>query len=173
MLGLAVGTGATFTHYPATLRHLTAMDVSGAMLHDAHVKFLTVPFPVRLMQGDVQTLPFGDASFDTVVSSLGCCGIPDPARLFAEVQHVLRPGGQFLALEHVRPPHRLLAAVADTIDPVFDRLIGCHPNRPTVDLLHDAGFHVTVLEQRLGGILVTLHATPASGNAHLVRAGAP
>lgn len=161
VLELGVGTGATFPHYPQDLRSLTALDLSSAMLREAHLKALALPFPVRLMRGDFQNLPFGDACFDTVVSSLGLCGIPDPARLFSQVRRVLRPGGQLLALEHVRPPNRWLGALADASDPAFDHFVGCHPNRRTPDLLRDAGFQVEVLDRRLGGILLTLRARPA------------
>lgn len=33
-------------------------------------------------------------------------------------------------LEGVCPPNALLASVADLLDPLFDHIIGCHPNRP-------------------------------------------
>ncbi|OLV17286.1 class I SAM-dependent methyltransferase [Deinococcus marmoris] len=160
VLELGVGTGATFAHYPLSLHSLTALDVSGAMLRGARVKALPLPFPVRLMQRDFQTLPFPEGSFDTAVSSLALCGIPDPQRLFSELRRVLRPGGQLLALEHVRPPNALLASVANLLDPLFDHVVGCHLNRPTSELLHNAGFRVEVRERRLGGILVALKATP-------------
>lgn len=160
VLELGVGTGATFAHYPPSLHSLTALDVSGAMLRGAQVKALHLPFPVRLMQRDFQTLPFPGASFDTAVSSLALCGIPGPERLFSELRRVLRPGGQLLALEHVRPPNALLASVADLLDPLFDHVVGCHPNRPTPELLRGAGFRVEEQERRLGGILVALRATP-------------
>lgn len=162
VLELGVGTGATFRHYPETLSSLTALDVSSTMLHAAQIMSLSLPFPVRLMQCDFQTLPFSDQSFDTVVSSLAFCGIPDPACLFAEVRRVLKPGGQLLALEHVRPPNSLLGSVSDLIDPMFDQVIGCHPNRRTPDLLQAAGFKVRLQDRRLAGIVVSLIAVPAA-----------
>lgn len=163
VLELGVGTGATFAHYPPGLTRLTALDLSAAMLRVARLKALTLPFPVQFVRRDFQTLPFEDGRFDTVVSSLGLCGIPDPARLFMEVRRVLRPGGQLLALEHVRPPNRWLGVAADLIDPVFDHLVGCHPNRPTAEWLRASGFTVQVVERRLAGILVALRAVPGEG----------
>ncbi|EYB66300.1 MULTISPECIES: class I SAM-dependent methyltransferase [Deinococcus] len=160
VLELGVGTGATFAHYPDTVQCLTALDLSGGMFHQAHLKALTLPFPVHFVQHDAQTLPFEDTRFDTVVSSLALCGIPDPSRLFAEVRRVLRPGGRLLALEHVRPPNPWLGRMADLIDPVFDPVVGCHPNRPTPELLRAASFAVEVRERHLGGVLVTLEAFP-------------
>ncbi|PNY80332.1 class I SAM-dependent methyltransferase [Deinococcus koreensis] len=160
VLELGVGTGATFAHYPGTLVSLTGLDVSPEMLSRAQARATGLPFPVRLVQHDFQTLPYGPASFYTVTSSLGLCGIPDPAGLFGEVRRVLRPGGQLLALEHVRPPQVWLGLVADGIDPLFERFVGCHANRPTPHLLREAGFTVEVLERRLAGILVDIRATP-------------
>lgn len=160
VLELGVGTGATFAHYPGTLVSLTGLDVSPEMLSRAQARATGLPFPARLVQHDFQTLPYGPASFDTVTSSLGLCGLPDPAGLFGEVRRVLRPGGQLLALEHVRPPQAWLGLVADGIDPLFERFVGCHANRPTPRLLREAGFTVEVLERRLAGILVAVRATP-------------
>lgn len=158
VLELGAGTGATFAHYPADLTSLTAVDVSGGMLAHAHAKSLTLPFPVTFRQLDYQTLPFPDASFDTVVSSLGLCGIPDPPHLFADVKRVLRQEGQLLAVEHVRPSHPTLALVTDLIDPAFEHFAGCHANRATPTLLRAAGFRVDLLDQRFAGILVALRA---------------
>ena len=165
VLELGVGTGATFRHYPQTLSSLTALDVSSTMLHEAQILALSLPFPVRLKQCDFQTLPFADQSFDTVVSSLALCGIPDPARLFADVRRVLKPGGQLLALEHVRPPNSLLGTASDLIDPLFDQVIGCHPNRPTPALLQAAGFEVRLQDRRLAGIVVSLIAVPTAAES--------
>ena len=42
------------------------------------------------------------ASVDAVVSTLVLCTVPDPAATLREVRRILRPGGRFLFLEHVR-----------------------------------------------------------------------
>jgi SAM-dependent methyltransferase len=132
------------------------------MLARARVKAATLPFPVRLQAADFQTLPFGAASFDTVTSSLALCGIPDPPRLFAEIRRVLRPGGQLLALEHIRPPNPLLAALADLGDPLYDHFVGCHLNRRTPELLREAGFTVAILRRTFFGMGVALVAEPVA-----------
>jgi len=46
--------------------------------------------------GDVQLLPFHDATFDTVLCTEVAEHIPDPPALFAEIVRVLKPGGHLL-----------------------------------------------------------------------------
>ena len=160
VLELGVGTGATFAHYGENLLGLTGLDLSEKMLEKAQARADALPFPVELWQTDFQRIPFGDGSFDTVSSSLGLCGIPDPALLFSEIRRVLRPGGRLLALEHVRPPNAILGLGADAIDPVWDRIVGCHANRQTLRLLEQSGFKLRILERQLLGVLVSVIAEP-------------
>ncbi|GII05165.1 class I SAM-dependent methyltransferase [Planobispora takensis] len=52
---------------------------------------------IELVTGDMRDLPFGDGSYDLVVSSLAVHNIPDAegrARAVAEAFRVLRPGGR-------------------------------------------------------------------------------
>jgi SAM-dependent methyltransferase len=48
---------------------------------------------VAFQVGDVAALPFADASFDVVVSTLSAHHWPNPAAGLAEIHRVLRPGG--------------------------------------------------------------------------------
>jgi SAM-dependent methyltransferase len=48
---------------------------------------------VAFQIGDVAALPFDDASFDVVVSTLSAHHWPNPAAGLAEIHRVLRPGG--------------------------------------------------------------------------------
>jgi ubiquinone/menaquinone biosynthesis C-methylase UbiE len=158
VLELGIGTGATLKHY-AGISSLTGLDLSEAMISKAREKVNNLAFKTDLRVQDFQTLEFESSSFDTVTSSLGLCGIPDPEKLFLEIRRVLCPGGKLLALEHVRPPNAFLGLLADAINPVWDHFIGCHPNRKTKDLLENAGFKVQVLERHYLGILIALECS--------------
>jgi SAM-dependent methyltransferase len=54
--------------------------------------------PANIIQGSAQSLPFGDASFDTVVSTFPSEYIYDPDTI-AEGERVLRPGGRLIVVE--------------------------------------------------------------------------
>ncbi|NJN84326.1 MAG: methyltransferase domain-containing protein, partial [Caldilineaceae bacterium] len=49
---------------------------------------------VEFVEGEVETLPFADASFDVVISNGVIDLIPDKDAVFSEVFRVLRPGGR-------------------------------------------------------------------------------
>jgi ubiquinone/menaquinone biosynthesis C-methylase UbiE len=70
VLEVAVGTGLNLPHYPDTVR-LTGVDFSPAMLDQARRRAAGLGRDVVLIEADAQALPFPDASFDTVVCTLG------------------------------------------------------------------------------------------------------
>jgi arsenite methyltransferase len=57
---------------------------------------------VEVVDGDMRALPFGEASFDAVVSSLAIHNVEDAAdreRACHEIARVLRPGGRVAVLD--------------------------------------------------------------------------
>jgi ubiquinone/menaquinone biosynthesis C-methylase UbiE len=54
---------------------------------------------LRFVAGDIERLPFADASFDGILLSGVVHHFPDPSRCAAEVFRVLRPGGRFVAFD--------------------------------------------------------------------------
>jgi SAM-dependent methyltransferase len=84
--------------------------------------------------GDVQSLPFEDGSFDTVVAAWMLYHVPDLNRGLGEVARVLRPGGALVAvtnsLLHLSE-FRELIAYPDVLRETFNRengeeLLGKH-----------------------------------------------
>jgi ubiquinone/menaquinone biosynthesis C-methylase UbiE len=101
-LEVAIGTGLNLPLYPDDVR-LTGIDFSPGMLAIARRRAAELNREVDLREADAQQLPFDDASFDTVVCTLGLCSVPDERVAIAEMSRVLRPGGLLLLLDHVRP----------------------------------------------------------------------
>lgn len=159
VLDLGAGTGANFAYYPREVRHVVALDPELGMLATADGKREAATVPVVIVAGSAESLPFPDATFDTVVATLVFCTIGDPGRAIAEVARVLAPGGRVLMLEHVRSSNPLLGIVMDAATPL-QRLVaaGCHLNRKTHGLVARAGFSVEVLRRRALGCVVEIEA---------------
>ena len=54
---------------------------------------------VHLQLGTVEALPYGDASFDRVISNGVLNLVPDKAAAFSQACRVLRPGGRFVVAD--------------------------------------------------------------------------
>ncbi|HKX09023.1 MAG TPA: methyltransferase domain-containing protein [Stellaceae bacterium] len=96
VLDIATGTGLAAEAAAALVGphgHVTAADLSPAMVERARERLGTLP-NVTLAIEDGQALSLPDASFDSIVCSMGLMFFPDPARGLAEFHRVLRPGGR-------------------------------------------------------------------------------
>jgi len=158
VLEVGIGTGRTLAFYPPGCR-VTGIDPSREMLERARrrARRLKVQVDLRLMAAE--QLEFAEDSFDTVVSSLVFCSVIDPDRALAEIGRVLRPQGQLLMIEHVRPDTHRLGRLFDRLDPWWYRR-SCHLARRTPDAVGKAGFEVLEEERWLKSVFVALRATP-------------
>jgi ubiquinone/menaquinone biosynthesis C-methylase UbiE len=150
VLELAIGTGRNMALYPPTVR-VTGVELSEEMLARARQRAHELGLSVDLRLGDVQDLPFADASFDTVMITFALCTIPDERRALAEAFRVLRPGGRLVAVEHVRSPVGAVRAVQRLLDPLAVRFAADHLTREPLDHLGPVGFEIeTVQRSKLG-----------------------
>lgn len=161
VLEVAVGTGRNLPFYPAGVR-LTGVDFSPAMLARARTRAAESNREIDLRVSDAQALPFDDASFDTVVCTLGLCGFPDHRLAIAEMHRVLRPQGTLLLLDHVGSHHRVIYFGQWLLERVTSRTIGDYMTRRPLPLVEQAGFVVTSQERLKAGTVERLSATTAS-----------
>lgn len=152
VLEIAVGTGRNFGLYPPDVR-LTGIELSPQMLEIARARAQDSGREIDLRLGDAEALPFPDESFDTVVCTLSLCSIPDDRKAVAEVRRVLRPGGTFLLLEHVRSPNPVVRAGQRLLEPINTRFEGDHLLREPLEYLRAEGFEVEQLERSKAGIV--------------------
>ncbi len=104
---------------------------------------------------DVQSLPFADQFFDTVVFSLVFCSVPDPVRGLAEVWRVLKPDGLLIFIEHVRPSGGTLRRIVDIANPAWNAFTReCNINRDTLPAIKSAGFAIESVRHGGRGLLV-------------------
>ena len=145
VLEIGGGTGANLPHYRNVDRVIVA-EPDPFMRKRLDQKLADVCVPVEVSTAGAETLPFPDGSFDTVVSTLVLCTVPDQEVALDEVRRVLRPGGRLLFIEHVRAAGST-ARWQDRIEPLWGRLLGgCHPNRDTVAAIEEAGFEIETFE---------------------------
>jgi ubiquinone/menaquinone biosynthesis C-methylase UbiE len=144
VLEIGAGTGANLRFYRSA-DQVTASEPSAAMRARLAAKLGQAEVPIDVVNAAAGALPFPDASFDAVVSTLVLCTVPDQRQALGEIRRVLRPGGRPVFFEHVRG--RGPAALAqDMITPLTRVLAaGCHPNRDTAAALAAAGFGIETI----------------------------
>ena len=147
VLEIGAGTGANLAHYNGNLESLVFTEPEPAMLKRLQAKARDQAPLAKVLRAPVEDLPFEDASFDTVVSTLVLCGVDDQARSVREIRRVLKPGGRFLFLEHVRSDDPALARFQDRMNWLNRIVVVCDCNRPTLSTIEAAGFTVAELEQ--------------------------
>jgi ubiquinone/menaquinone biosynthesis C-methylase UbiE len=132
VLEIGAGTGVNLEHYGAGVTELVLTEPEEPMAKRLEARAAAAGRPAQVVRAPAEQLPFPDDSFDTAVCTLVLCTVRDPQRALAEIDRVLKPGGQLLFLEHVRADDPKVAKWQDRIAP-FWRPVGhgCNCNRPT------------------------------------------
>jgi ubiquinone/menaquinone biosynthesis C-methylase UbiE len=152
VLEIGIGTGRNLPHYRADVS-LIGIELSPAMLEIARARARELRREVDLRVGDAQALEFPDESFDAAVCTLSLCTIPDDRAAVAEVRRVLRPGGRFLLLEHVRSPVLPVRLGQRLLDPLAVRFEADHLLREPLEYLRAERFEVERFERSKLGIV--------------------
>jgi len=147
---LDAGCGAGLLALLAALRgaEVSGLDASGALLAIARERLPTSD----LREGDLETLPFADASFDAVTAVNSLFYAADMSTAMQELVRVARPGGRIVVTAW-GPPDRceFLAAVMPALGPLMPPPPpGASPPRPgglsqpgaLAAVLTQAGLHV-------------------------------
>jgi ubiquinone/menaquinone biosynthesis C-methylase UbiE len=145
VLEIGAGTGGNVGHYGQAVTSLTLTEPDVFMLKRLE-RAADDRHDVVVLRAPAEDLPFEDDSFDTVVSTLVLCGVDDQPRAVREIRRVLRPGGHFLFLEHVRSDDPTTAKKQDRMNWLNRAVVCCDCNRPTLDTVQSIGFDVTALE---------------------------
>ncbi|MGH2958646.1 MAG: class I SAM-dependent methyltransferase [Solirubrobacterales bacterium] len=141
VLEIGAGTGLNVDSYPETLDRLVLSEPSEPMAKRLIDRVAGISLNPEVVIATAEELPFEDASFDTIVSTLVLCTVPDPAAAMTEIKRLLAPGGQLLLLEHTRSESPDRAKWQDRLETPW-RLYGngCYCNRDTVSIVQSAGF---------------------------------
>ena len=100
VLDVACGGGLVVCAFAQAVRHATGIDVTPAMLDRARALATSKGLSnVSWDQGDVQSLPYPDATFSIVVSRFTFHHFPDPLAVLKEMRRVCAPGGRVVVAD--------------------------------------------------------------------------
>jgi ubiquinone/menaquinone biosynthesis C-methylase UbiE len=144
VLEIGAGTGLNIPAYPrAGITRLVLTEPHEPMRRQIAAKTADAPAPVEVVDATAEHLPFDDATFDTVTGTLVLCEADDPAVAVDEIARVLKPGGRYLFLEHVRSDDPALARRQDRWAPLWRAAAGgCNCNRDTLATIAASGLDV-------------------------------
>ena len=146
VLEIGGGTGANLPYYPESA-NITFIEPDAYMVRKLRRNIVRHKRSATIVQQVGESLPFADASFDTVVTTLVLCMVSDADAVVREARRVLRPGGAFLFYEHVVSPRRRGRWWQHRLNPAWKCLTtGCNLDRDLTASIQNAGFTSVELE---------------------------
>lgn len=146
ILEVGCGTGAMGLLFAEMGHQVTGIDLSEEMLAQARRKAEVRKLTLELRTGDAEHLPFGDGSFDVIISRHLIWTLPHPEIALKGWHRVLVAGGRMLIIDGVWDDKRLLTWVKMRISSGMARIFEpAHTRRKSYDrnlrsrLPHDGG----------------------------------
>jgi len=138
VLDVACGPGLITCEVARRAHAVTGIDITPAMIEQAEMRQQKLGLTNMTWKiGDVLPLPFGDASFDRVLTRYSFHHLLDPAAVLHEMVRVCRPGGmvcvidvftasaeqaaRYDAVEKLRDPSHVRALRLEELTTLFDR----------------------------------------------------
>ncbi len=94
VLDVATGSGNTALAAARRFCEVTGIDYVSALLERGRERAAAERLEVAFRDGDAENIPFGDASFDVVLSTVGVMFAPDQKKAADELLRVCRPRGR-------------------------------------------------------------------------------
>src|ERR1700722_16714922 len=117
MLDIACGPGTVVAAFAPCVARAVGLDATDAMLGQARSLAATQNLTnVEWHLGDVYALPFVDGSFDVVTCRFAFHHLEEPARAFAEMVRVCRPGGRIVLCDGVASADPAKAAAFNAME---------------------------------------------------------
>jgi ubiquinone/menaquinone biosynthesis C-methylase UbiE len=102
VLEVSFGTGYLLTQY-ADRFETHGIDYNEKMVATAKKNLARKGITANLRQGNVESLPYEDNSFDTVVNTMAFTGYPDAQKALSELHRVLKRGGKLVMIDTAYP----------------------------------------------------------------------
>ena len=107
VLEIGAGTGVNFPYLNKECEMVCVEP--NVLMHDRLRKHaLDAGTNIEILDSHAESLPIPDASMDFVIGTLVLCSADSVARVLAEIARVLKPGGKYLFIEHVRGTQAML-----------------------------------------------------------------
>lgn len=107
MLDVATGTADVAIMASGILKpqKITGIDISDGMLEIGRQKVQKAGLQntIKLLNGDCETINFGNDSFDAVTVAFGVRNFENLEKGLSEIRRVLKPGGKLVVLEFSKP----------------------------------------------------------------------
>jgi SAM-dependent methyltransferase len=94
VLDVAAGNGMASLAAARRWCDVVSTDYVSSLLERGRARASADGLPVEFKEADAEALPFGDNSFDTVISTFGVMFTPNQERAASEMARVCRPGGK-------------------------------------------------------------------------------
>jgi len=147
ILEIGAGTGVNLPHYPDEAEKITLSEPDPQMRHRLQQRVDTLQqqrFTITPWGADTIEMP--DASFDTIVSTLVLCSVPDLKSSLSEIYRLLKPNGILLFLEHIISDQPVTRTWQHRIEPLWGFCAGdCHLTRDTATAICTAGLQIEQL----------------------------
>ena len=140
VLEIGAGTGANIPFYKDDV-NLTVVEPNPYMEKILMRKAAKSGRRVNFVRHQGESMPFPDASFDSVVTTLVLCMVDDLPKVVMEARRVLRPGGTLYFYEHVGSDNPSRRRWEDRLNPIWRCMTtGCNLNRDIESAIREAGF---------------------------------
>jgi len=148
VLEVGMGSAINMEFYDTDkVKMVYGLEPSAGMRRKAQSNLAKSPVTVEWLDLPGEKIPLDDESVDTVLLTFTLCTIPDWNTALKQMFRVLKPGGELLFLEHGESPDEGIRKWQNRITPGWKKLAGgCHLNRNIAQLIRDAGFEITELE---------------------------
>ena len=146
VLEIGGGTGANLPYY-SPHANVTFIEPDPHMIRRLRRHIRKQDRHATVVRQVGESLPFADASFDTVVTTLVLCMVRDPDAVIQEARRVLKAGGVFLFYEHVISPRPRGQWWQRKLNPLWKCFTtGCNLDRDLSASIRAAGFNSVQIE---------------------------
>ncbi|MCF3932976.1 class I SAM-dependent methyltransferase [Acuticoccus sp. M5D2P5] len=154
-LEAGVGSGSALSLYDPNVS-LVGVDLSHDMLKIARERVAKgLPNVEAIVEMDLMSLAFADASFDGVVCMFTITAVPDARQVMREFARVVRPGGIVMIASHFEAKSGPWQ-VTDRLLTPFSKRLGWNPSMPIDGVLDVPGLTLEKREDLPPAGLITL-----------------